>query len=96
MDHNDTKHSVVLIAVDEDADRTRATARLSWRDTVLVGMGTARMAAGDEHAVELRDEVAVARALSNLANQLFATSMSEIETVENRRRPLTALTGGRR
>ncbi|MEZ0355145.1 dsRBD fold-containing protein [Mycobacterium sp. SA01] len=77
LDH--TKHSAVLIAVDEDADRTRATALLSWRSTALVGMGIARMDAGTEHAVELRDELAVARALSNLASQLFATSMSEIE-----------------
>lgn len=96
MEHNETKHSAVLIAVDEDADRTRATARLSWRDTRLVGVGTARMDAGDTHAVELRDEVAVARALSNLANQLFAASISEIETVGPRRHTLTALTGGRR
>ncbi|WP_237159434.1 dsRBD fold-containing protein [Mycolicibacterium rhodesiae] len=78
-DLDQTKHSAVLIAVDEDADRTRATALLSWRSTALVGTGTARMDAGTEHAVELRDEVAVARALSNLASQLFATSMSEIE-----------------
>ena len=46
--------------------------------------------------VELRDEVAVARALSNLANQLFATSMSEIETAASGGPPLTALNGGRR
>ncbi len=79
-DLDQTKHSAVLIAVDEDADRTRATALLSWRSTALVGMGgTACMDAGTEHAVELRDEVAVARALSNLASQLFATSMSEID-----------------
>jgi hypothetical protein len=96
MEQNETKHSAVLIAVDEDADRTRATARLSWRDGILVGIGTARMDAGDLHTVELRDEVAVARALSNLANQLFAASISEIETAGPRRHTLTALTGGRR
>lgn len=96
MEHDETKHSAVLIAVDEDADRTRATAHLSWRGSTLVGMGVARMDAGDAHAVELRDEVAVARALSNLANQLFATSMSEIETAAVGRPPLTALDGGRR
>jgi Domain of unknown function (DUF1876) len=96
MEHDETKHSAVLIAVDEDTDRTRASARLSWRDTMLVGVGTARLDAGDAHTVELRDELAVARALSNLANQLFATSMSEIETAVVRRPPLTALNGGRR
>jgi hypothetical protein len=78
-DHDTTKHSAILIAVDEDADRTRATALLSWRSTALVGTGVARMDAGDPHAVGLRDELAVARALSNLASQIFATSMSEIE-----------------
>lgn len=95
MDENGTKHSAVLIAVDEDADRTRATAQLAWRSTTLVGMGTAMMAAGDEHTVELRDELAVARALSNLANQMFATSMSEIETADIRRPALSTLTGRR-
>ncbi|KAA0107545.1 dsRBD fold-containing protein [Mycolicibacterium sp. P1-5] len=90
MGHIETKHSAVLIAIDEDADRTRATAGLSWRDSVLVGVGTARMDAGDTHAVELRDEVAVARALSNLANQLFAASISEIETVGSRRQTRAA------
>ena len=92
---NDTKHSAVQIEVDEDADRTRATAQLAWRDTTLVGMGTALMAAGDAHTVELRDELAVARALSNLANQLFATSMSEIETAADRRPAFIALAGRR-
>ncbi len=96
MEHHEIKHSAVLIAVDDEDDRTQATARLSWRGTTLEGIGRARMDAGDEHAVELRDELAVARALSNLANQLFATSMSEMETVEVRRAVLTALTGGRR
>ena len=95
MEHDETKHSAVLIAVDEDAGRTRATAQLSWRSATLEGIGIARMDAGDAHAVELRDELAVARALSNLANQLFATSMSEIETAVVRRPPLTALNGGR-
>lgn len=90
MEHDETKHSAVMIAVDEDAERARATAHLSWRSTTLVGMGIARMDAGDAHAVELRDEVAVARALSNLANQLFATSMSEIDAAAVWRPPLTA------
>lgn len=79
MEHDETKHSAVLIAVDEDNDSTRATAHLSWRSSALVGTGVARMAAGNPHALELRDEVAVARALSNLASQLFATSISEME-----------------
>jgi hypothetical protein len=94
MGHDETKHSAVLITVDEDADRTRATAHLSWRSTALVGMGVARMDAGDAHTVELRDEVAVARALSNLANQLFSTSMSEIDAAVVHRPTLTALNGG--
>ncbi|MGY4711694.1 dsRBD fold-containing protein [Mycolicibacterium sp. CBM1] len=96
MEHHETKHTAVLIAVDEDADRTRATARLSWRDTTLMGLGTARMDTGDAHALELRDEMAVARALSNLANQLFATSISELETAAPRGSSLTVFRGGRR
>jgi Domain of unknown function (DUF1876) len=91
-----TKHQVVLIAVDEDDDNTRATARLAWRGTTLEGVGRARLEVGDDYTIELRDELAVARALSNLANQLFAASVSEIETATGQRRPkLTPLSGGR-
>ena len=94
-DTDETKHWVVLIAVDEDGDLGRATARLTWRDTKLEGVGRARLEDGCEDAVALRDELAVARALSNVANQLFAASMSAIEAADQRP-TLTALKGGRR
>ncbi|TGD87941.1 DUF1876 domain-containing protein [Mycolicibacterium sp. CH28] len=96
MEHHEIKHSAVLMAVDGEADLTQATARLCWDGTTLEGIGRARMSTDDAHAVELRDKLAVARALSNLANQLFATSMSEMETVVLHRPLLTALPGGRR
>ena len=95
MEHHEITHSAVLIAVDDEANLTQATARLSWHGTALEGIGRARMRADGEHAVELRDKLAVARALSNLANQLFATSMSELEAVVPQRPVLTALPGGR-
>jgi Domain of unknown function (DUF1876) len=100
MGHDDTgertTHQVVLIAVDSEGDLARATARLPWRDTMLQGVGRARLKSDDETAIGLRDELAVARALSNVANQLFAASVSAIETVTEQRPRLTSVPGGRR
>ena len=92
----ETKHWVVLIAVDEHENPTRARARFSWRGTTLEGIGRAGLDTTDDHAAEIRDELAVARALSNLANQLFAASVSDIKTATDHPAPtLTPLTGAR-
>lgn len=71
----------VDLSVDQHQRRTRARARLRWRGTDLVGVGIARLNPADRQVAEIGDELAVARALSNLANQLFVATASDIEAV---------------
>ena len=73
----------VAVSIDEHERRTRATARLRWRGADLVGVGVARLDPGDRSVAPICDELAVARALSNLANQLFVHAASDIEAVTN-------------
>ncbi|BBZ33407.1 DUF1876 domain-containing protein [Mycolicibacterium confluentis] len=67
------------LAVDERDERTRAEVRMTWRGAELVGVGLARLNPADEPSAEIGDELAVARALHDLANQLFALTESDIE-----------------
>lgn len=63
-------------------NRTTAPApRHGWAGLgiTLEGIGRARLNPADEEVAEIGDELAVARALSNLANQLFSASVSDIE-----------------
>ena len=69
----------VDVAIDEHEGRTRAKARLQWRGKDLVGIGLARLNPADVPVAEIGDELAVARALSDVVNQLFALTESDIE-----------------
>ena len=77
------------VLVDEHEERTRAKARLEWRGAELVGVGLARLSPEDKPVTEIGDELAIARALNDLANQLFATTESDIESATHR--PVTEL-----
>ncbi len=89
-DRNDqaTKTWQLNVSIDEHETRTRAKVRLSWRGIELVGAGLARLNPDDEPVVEIGDELAVARALSDLANQLFALTESDIEASTHKPPPL--------
>ncbi|QUR67128.1 DUF1876 domain-containing protein [Mycobacterium spongiae] len=84
-----TKTCQIDLVIDERDERTRAKARLSWSGTTLVGVGLARLDPADEPVAEIGDELAVARALSDLANQLFAVTSSDIAA--NTHEPVTSL-----
>jgi Domain of unknown function (DUF1876) len=72
----------IEIFIDEHEERTRAKARLHSRDnTTLVGVGLARLHPADSNVPEIGDELAVARALSDLAHQLLEASAKDIEAV---------------
>lgn len=75
-----TKHLQLDVLIDEHEERTRAKARLPWRGKELVGVGLARLNPTDEPVAEIGDELAIARALSDLADQLIAMTASDIET----------------
>lgn len=70
------------IMIGEDDGRTYAEARLvgdAPRD--LVGIGRAQVSPDDYDVPEIGDEVAVARALRDLADQLLATASADISDV---------------
>lgn len=74
----------VEIDIDEQEDErvTRAEARLHTNDkTNLVGRGTAHRHPDDTDVAEIGDELAVARALSNLSHELIHAAASDIEKI---------------
>ena len=86
----EAKHWTVDVHIDEHEERTRARARLHNRDeTGLVGIGVARLNPADTNVPEIGDELAVARALSDLAHKLLEATVGDIETVTHRHSHLT-------
>lgn len=82
-----TRTWTVEIIVDEHDDEriTHAEARLHTSDrTHLRGQGQARRNPADREVPEIGDELAVARALSDLAHQLLDAAAADIEQVTDR------------
>jgi hypothetical protein len=70
----------VHIDLDEHDGRTRAVARLHTRDTQrLVGVGFARLNPVDRDVPEIGEELATARALSELSHRLMDAAADDIE-----------------
>ncbi|HEY3008748.1 MAG TPA: DUF1876 domain-containing protein [Micromonosporaceae bacterium] len=83
----ETKRWTVEIVIDEHEDelRTHARARLQAGDRgALLGEGMARRNPADRDVPEIGDELAVARALSDLAHNLLDTAAGDIETITSR------------
>jgi hypothetical protein len=77
-----TKRWTVDIVIDEDDGRTYAAARLhSDVDTHLTGVGRAKLHPDDDDIPEIGDELATARALSDLGHRLLLTAARDIESV---------------
>ena len=75
-----TKTWTVQVTLDEDGDDTLADAALSVENKMeLRGRGTSRRNPRDESEPRIGDELATARALSDLAHQLLAAAASDIE-----------------
>jgi Rv2632c-like len=75
-----TKRWSVDVFVDERDGSTYAEARLHTDDkTHLVGVGRARLNPADHDIPEIGDELAVARALSDLAHRLLIAAAGDIE-----------------
>jgi hypothetical protein len=77
------------VLIEEQEERTRAKARLSWAGKKLVGVGLARLDPADQPVDQIGDELAIARALSDLANQLFALTSTDIQASTHE--PVTGL-----
>ncbi|MDI3315300.1 MAG: DUF1876 domain-containing protein [Mycobacterium sp.] len=72
------------VLVDEHEKRTRAKVRLSWQGSELVGVGLARLDPADEPVAAIGDELAIARALSDLAHQLLERTVADIEAATHK------------
>ncbi|HME79480.1 MAG TPA: DUF1876 domain-containing protein [Mycobacterium sp.] len=84
-----TKTCQIDVLIEGHEKRTRAKARLSWADKKFVGVGFARLDPADEPVAQIGDELAIARALSHLANQLFALTSTDIQASTHE--PVTGL-----
>ena len=74
------KQWTVTIDIDEHDGHTRAVARLLTRDTDrLAGVGLARLDPADRDVPEIGDELAVARALSDLSHRLLQAATEDVE-----------------
>ena len=80
----------VDVLIDELLDeRTRAKARLSWADRDFVGGLGAAAFLPDQPVARIGDELVIARALTDLANQLFALTSTDIQASTHQ--PVTGL-----
>jgi hypothetical protein len=76
-----TKTWNVQVRIDERGDDTIADATLSLDNKLEVrGHGQSRRNPSDESEPRIGDELATARALSDLARQLLATAATDIES----------------
>jgi hypothetical protein len=82
----------VQIDLEETHDQTEAKAVLLVGDEELGGWGRARRNPADPEVPRIGEELAAARALSDLAHKLLEEAVRAIETHEGRRlqRPVTA------
>jgi hypothetical protein len=79
---DEIKHWTVDIEIAEHDGRTRAVARLGPQDGIqLVGVGHARLNPVDRDVPDIGDELAVARALSELAHTLLEVAAGDIEQI---------------
>jgi hypothetical protein len=77
-----TKRWTVEIFIGEHDGNTAAEARLHTDDdTHVVGRGSARLHPADGDIPEIGDELAAARALSDLGHRLLLTTAADIEAV---------------
>ncbi|MEU7990027.1 DUF1876 domain-containing protein [Streptosporangium canum] len=75
----EAKQWAVQVYITEEGNDTSARAVLSTRDkTHITGVGHARRNPADQPVPEIGDELAVARALTDLANRLLAVSSEDI------------------
>jgi hypothetical protein len=72
----------VRIDIGEHDGRTRAVAHLRTLDTDrMAGVGFARLNPADHDVPEIGDEIAVARALSDLGHRLLDAAAGDLEQV---------------
>lgn len=81
----------VEVSLREAGRETRAEARLIRETVGLVGHGLARRNRDDPQVTQIGEEIAAARALSDLAHQLLSDAAQQIEGITHQRANLTLL-----
>ena len=79
----------VEISLREDDGQTRAEARLSRDGAGMTGHGLARRHPEDREVTQIGEEVAAARALSDLAHQLLSDAAGQVEGITHQRAHLS-------
>ncbi len=79
----------VEISLREEDGRTLAEAQLTRGGTGLIGHGIARRNPDDQEVTQIGEEVAAARALSDLAHQLLGNAAGQIESLTHERAHLS-------
>jgi hypothetical protein len=69
------------VYLDEHDHQTSARVRLDTRHNHLEGFGVARCHPSDRDVAQIGNELAVARALSDLAHKLFDATVGDIEAM---------------
>jgi hypothetical protein len=80
----ETRVLSVEVVLTEGADETAAKATVDVRGRRVGGWGRARRNPGDPSVPRIGEELATARALSELAHNLLDAAAHEIETLEHR------------
>jgi hypothetical protein len=75
----------VEISLRAEDRETRAEARMTRDGAGMVGSGIARRNPQDEEATLIGEEIAAARALSDLAHQLLSYAAGQIEEITHER-----------
>jgi Domain of unknown function (DUF1876) len=75
----------VEISLHEEGRETRAEALLSREGARLVGHGLARRNPDDQEVTQIGEEIAAARALSDLAHRLLGYAAQQIEGITHER-----------
>ena len=75
---------IATVDIDEHAGQTCAKVSLRWRDQEAVGVGLSRLAPSDRFNAQIGDELAVAKAFSDLSRRMMAGVVQHIEAEEQR------------
>src|SRR5258708_2091330 len=79
----ETKVWAIELVIGENSDETEAQARLRAGDVEVAGWGRARRNPHDPDRPRVGEELAVARALSDISHQLIRTAVREIAGSES-------------
>ena len=79
----------VQISLREEGGKTLADAQLTSGGTGMIGHGLARRNPDDQEVTQIGEEIAAARALSDLAHQLLSEAAEQIESMTHERAQLS-------